>query len=346
MKKAVIIGHFGYGYNYSDGQTIKTQNIYNALTKIYGEEQIKPIDTHGGITSLVKAPFILLKAFFQSKNIIILPAHRGLRVYAPIIWVYKKLFHNVGVHYAVIGGWLPSLLEKKRFLLKAIKSIDYIYVETNTMKASLESLGIKSVVMPNFKTIKLNPTPNDFFTQEETLPLCTFSRVLKQKGIEDAMNAVVAINDKGKKTSYSLDIYGPIDPAETEWFEELMAKQPEYIKYMGVVSQDQIVDTLSRYFALLFPTRFYTEGVPGTIIDAYASGLPVIVSKWQSYKDIVEEDVTGFAYEFGNTDELEAILYRILKSPSFINSLRVNCRQYANRYSADEAIKILDERLK
>ena len=74
MKKAVIIGHFGFGYNYSDGQTIKTHNIYNALAKIYGEEQIKPVDTHGGITSLVKAPFILLKAFFQSKNIIILPA--------------------------------------------------------------------------------------------------------------------------------------------------------------------------------------------------------------------------------------------------------------------------------
>ena len=168
---------------------------------------------------------------------------------------------------------------------------------------------------------------------------------MKQKGIEDAINAVVAINEEENKTSYSLDIYGPIDPAETEWFEELMAKQPEYIKYMGVVSQDQIVDTLSRYFALLFPTRFYTEGVPGTIIDAYASGLPVIVSKWQSYKDIVEEEVTGFAYEFGNTDEFEAILYHIIQNPSLINSLRENCREYAKRYSADEAIKILDERL-
>ena len=346
MRKAVIVGHFGFGYDYSDGQTIKTQNIYNTLTKIYGEEQIKPVDTHGSITSFIKAPFILLKAFLQYKNIVILPAHRGLRVYAPILWIYKKFFHNVRVHYAVVGGWLPSLLEKNSFLRRTVKSIDYIYVETNTMKASLEPLGVKSVVMPNFKTIKLNPTPNDIFTQEETLPLCTFSRVLKQKGIEDAINAVVAINDRGKKTSYILDIYGPIDPAETEWFEELMARQPEYIKYMGVVKQDQIVDTLSRYFALLFPTRFYTEGIPGTIIDAYASGLPVIVSKWQSYQDIVEEDVTGFAYEFGNTDEFESILYRILQSPSLINSLRENCRQYANRYNAEEAIKILDERLK
>ena len=346
MKKAVRVGHFGFGYDYSDGQTIKTQNIYNALTKTYGEEQIKPVDTHGSITSFIKAPFILLKAFFQYKNIVILPAHRGLRVYAPILWIYKKFFHNVRIHYAVVGGWLPSLLEKNNSLRRTVKSIDYIYVETNTMKASLESLGVKSVVMPNLKMIKLNPTPNDIFTQDEPLPLCTFSRVMKQKGIEDAINAVVAINEKEKKICYSLDIYGSIDPAETEWFEELMAKQPEYIKYMGVVSQNQIVDTLRRYFALLFPTRFYTEGVPGTIIDAYASGLPVIVSKWQSYKDIVEEDVTGFAYEFGNTDEFEAILYRALKSPSLINSLRENCRQYAKRYSADEAIKILDKRLK
>lgn len=346
MKKAVIVGHFGFGYDYSDGQTIKTKNIYNALTKIYGEKQIKPVDTHGSITSFIKAPFILLKAFFQYKNIIILPAHRGLRVYAPILWIYKKFFHNVRIHYAVVGGWLPSLLEKNSFLRRTVKSIDYIYVETNTMKASLESLGVKSVVMPNFKTIKQNSTVNENFAQDETLPLCTFSRVLKQKGIEDAINAVVAINDREKKTSYSLDIYGPIDPAETEWFEELMAKQPDYIKYLGVVSQDQIVDTLSRYFALLFPTRFYTEGVPGTIIDAYASGLPVIVSKWQSYEDIVEEDVTGLAYEFGNIDEFEEILYRILKAPSLINSLRENCQKYAKRYSADEEIKIIDERLR
>ena len=346
MKKAMIVGHFGFGYDYSDGQTIKTQNIYNALTKTYGEEQIKPVDTHGSITSFMKAPFILLKAFFQYKNLVILPAHRGLRVYAPILWIYKKFFHNVRIHYAVVGGWLPSLLEKNSFLRRTVKSIDYIYVETNTMKASLESLGIASVVMPNFKTIKQNSTSSDICFQDEPFPLCTFSRVLKQKGIEDAINAVVSINKEEGKISYSLDIYGPIDPAETEWFEELMAKQPEYIKYMGVVSQDQIVDTLSRYFALLFPTRFYTEGVPGTIIDAYASGLPVIVSKWQSYKDIVEEDVTGFAYEFGNTDEFESILYRILKSPSLINSLRENCRKYAKRYNADEAIKILDERLR
>ena len=345
MKKAVLIGHFGFGYNYSDGQTVKTQNIYNALIRIYGETNIKPVDMHGSVTSIIKAPFILLKAFFKTQNIIILPAHRGLRVYAPIISVYKKIFPKTKIHYAVVGGWLPSLLEKKSFLKKTVKSFDYIYVETNTMKKCLELMEFKSVVMPNFKKLEMKPATRESCIQSEPFLLCTFSRVMKEKGIEDAIKAVVSVNEKEKKVCYCLDIYGPIDPNETEWFKDLMLNQPDYIKYMGVVSQDKIIDTLSRYFALLFPTHYYTEGVPGTIIDAYASGVPVIVSKWQSFKDIVDEDITGFAYEFGNTDEFESILNRVYKTPSLINNMRASCQKYADKYSADEAIKILSERL-
>mgnify|MGYP002519543662 CR=1 FL=1 len=32
----------------------------------------------------------------------------------------------------------------------------------------------------------------------------------------------------------------------------------------------------------------YTEGVPGTIIDAYAAGLPIISAKWLNYGDILD----------------------------------------------------------
>lgn len=50
-------------------------------------------------------------------------------------------------------------------------------------------------------------------------------------------------------------------------------KFPPYIKYCGTVSFDKTTEVLKEYFALVFPTRFYTEGIPGTIIDAFASGL-------------------------------------------------------------------------
>lgn len=68
------------------------------------------------------------------------------------------------------------------------------------------------------------------------------------------------------------------------------------------------METLKNYFALVFPTLFYTEGIPGTIIDAYAAGLPVISSKWESYDDVIEDNITGVGYEFGSDDALVEIL--------------------------------------
>lgn len=347
--KAVVIGHFAFGLNYSDGQTVKTRNIYEALKKNYGDNNIKTIDTHGTLKALILSPFVLLMSFIITNNVVILPAHRSLCVYAPIISFYKKLFPNVRIHYAVVGGWLPSLLQNKTIIKQALNSFDYIYVETNTMRESLIGLGYNCIVMPNFKnlTINKNPQKSDFKvkTYNETYNICTFSRVMKEKGIEDAIKVVTAINEKEKKVCFKLDIYGPIDPTQVEWFNKIMKIQLPYIEYKGVVSQNEIIKTLSNYFVLLFPTRFYTEGIPGTIIDAYASGIPVIASKWESFSDIIVEGETGYGYEFNDLNELESILYRIYNHPDLIFKMKLNCISCVSKYDAANAIKIMKERL-
>ena len=116
MYKATIIGHFGFGYDYSDGQTVKTTNLSDTLCEIYGEENICRQDTHGGLRSLLRAPFVLKHAFRNSENIIILPAYRGIRVYAPLMVIYKVFYRNRKIHYVVVGGWLYKFLATKPFL--------------------------------------------------------------------------------------------------------------------------------------------------------------------------------------------------------------------------------------
>jgi glycosyltransferase involved in cell wall biosynthesis len=106
---------------------------------------------------------------------------------------------------------------------------------------------------------------------------------MKKKGIEDAVDAVRFVNRRYGKTAFSLDIYGPVDPEENEWFENLKQNFPSEIRYCGCVDANKSVDVVKDYFALLFPTRFFTEGIPGTIIDAYAAGVPVISAKWESF---------------------------------------------------------------
>ena len=65
------------------------------------------------------------------------------------------------------------------------------------------------------------------------------------------------------------------------------------------------VDVLKSYFFLLFPTKCPGEGIPGTIIDAYAAGLPVVSSLYPNFAEIIDEGVTGLGYEFDNVDAFD-----------------------------------------
>jgi hypothetical protein len=148
-KLITIIGHFGKGQVLLNGQTIKTKNLYETLIARYSNNNIGTVDTHKRLLFLCFSPFILLNVLHKSKNIIVLPAHNGVRTTIPLLVFLNKFFKRK-IHYDVIGGWLPSLLEQNIRLLKTLSKLDYIYVETDTMLKRLNKLGLNNVqVLPN-----------------------------------------------------------------------------------------------------------------------------------------------------------------------------------------------------
>ena len=90
MKKVAVIGHYAYGLEYLDGQTIKTKIVTNELCKEYGESEIIQFDTHGGVKTLLKAPVYVWRAMKNTQNIIILPAHNGLRIFGRLPYVVGR----------------------------------------------------------------------------------------------------------------------------------------------------------------------------------------------------------------------------------------------------------------
>ena len=342
MKAVSAIGHFALGKVFLDGQTIKTKIITEELQRQLGQAQVSIIDTHGGLKTLAKAPRQCLAALQKSRNVVIFPAHNGLRVYAPLLSRLRHFFKGRRLHYVVIGGWLPQFLQKRKHLAKALKGFDAIYVETNTMKAALEAQGFGNIfVMPNCKKLEALSEDELVYPQGLPLKLCTFSRVMKEKGIGDAVEAVRNVNAELGYEAYTLDIYGQVDPAQTEWFEALKSSFPEGVRYCGCVDADKSVQALQGYFALLFPTHFYTEGIPGTIIDAYAAGVPVISAKWESYSDVVEEGITGFGYEFDEESQLEDILVNAAAEPDMVLKKKSACLREAEKYKIEQAVKVL-----
>ncbi len=339
-----ILGHFGIGEKLLNGQTVKTKSLETGLCK-YSDAQVMKIDSHGWR----HAPIHLIKniknAFKQCDAIVMLPAHNGVRVFAPILMHYSRKYKKK-VFYDVIGGWLPELLKNKRTLSKTLKCFDGIWVETSTMKNALCAQGFSNIsVIPNFKDLAVLSRDELIYCDTAPYKLCMFSRVMKEKGIGTAIDTVCRVNDAIGHVALELDIYGQIDPQQTEWFDGVIAKAPPYIKYRGCAEPDKSVEILKDHFALIFPTHFYTEGIPGTIIDAYCAGVPVISAKWESFCDVIDEGKTGMGYPFDDTAALEALLHDIIKHPQIILEMKPFCLKKASCFLAKTVIETITSKI-
>lgn len=344
MKKVCIIGHFGHGENLLNGQTVKTKIVTKEIVKELGKKEVFCIDTRGGVKALMSAFRQALTALKYHKNIIIMPAENGLRIFAPLLVLLNLLFHRK-LHYVVIGGWLPEFLKKRKKLTKALMSFDGIYVETNTMRKALEIQGFNNVyVMPNFKDLNILKESELVYHHTEPYRLCTFSRVMKEKGIEDAVNAVKTVNERAGRMVYTLDIYGQVDSVQTEWFDELKSTFPSYIKYGGLVPFDKSVEVLKNYFALLFPTYYEGEGFAGTLLDAMAAGVPVIASDWRYNPEIVNEK-TGYVYPVHDNHAFVATLISVGNNQDMLLSKKSDCLKEAEKYRAENVIQCLTSKL-
>lgn len=338
MKKIGICGAFGFETNDHGGQPVKTREVYFAFCEKYGKENVEILETLA-----VKNYFkLFLKSFLLIKNcehIAILPAKNGIKIFAPVYAFLNKIFKRK-LHYFVVGGWLPELVEGNKYLKKSLKKFDTIFVETNSMKEKLEKQGFENIVQnENFRNSK--PVENVKYFSEYPVKLCFFSRVVKQKGILDAIDVVNKIN--ADKCVCNLDIYGIVSDDFKEEFESILKDCPKEITYKGFVHAEKSVETLSAYDLHIFPTRFKTEGIPGSIVDSYFAGVPVISSKWNSFSDVVIDGVTGIGYEFENISDFEVKLTKLINNPEKINEMKKNCIKESKKYMTENAMTKIEK---
>lgn len=336
-----IIGHFGGNEYFLDGQTVKTKILYDELKEKTNWKILK-VDTYYKKKNPIKLIFHTVRAILMSRDIIILLSGNGMKIYFPLLYFCSKSFKK-NIYHDVIGGNLDSYVKKYPKYKKYLNEFRCNWVETRGMKNKLEQLGINNCeVIPNFK--RLNIVSEEEITRKNNdrkgLKLCTFSRVMREKGISEAIDSVEEINDEKKDGNvFLLDIYGPIDSSYEEEFKAEIANSSNKIKYCGKISFDKSVDILKQYDVLLFPTHWDGEGFPGTIIDAFSAGLPVIATDWNCNSEIVENNINGIVYPNENISDLKsAILYIENNKKKILKSMQINCIKKSREYLPDKYI--------
>ena len=76
-----------------------------------------------------------------------------------------------------------------------------------------------------------------------------------------------------------------------------------------------------------------SEGLPFNVMEAMYCGLPVIASAVKGQTDLVQNDMTGLLYPYGNVGKCAACVTRLLKDPQLRDSIQTAAKAAAAKYS-------------
>jgi glycosyltransferase involved in cell wall biosynthesis len=120
------------------------------------------------------------------------------------------------------------------------------------------------------------------------------------------------------------------------------SRQYENIEFLGLVKKEDLPAMLAGCTALVFPSIWY-EGMPLTIIEAFASGTPVIASKLGAMESMIEDGYNGLHFEAGNKNDLKEKLalwqnMELLHKTTYYQNARLT---YEHNYTPEENLEQL-----
>lgn len=96
-------------------------------------------------------------------------------------------------------------------------------------------------------------------------------------------------------------------------------------------------------FSDLYVTTSRQEGLPISVIEAMASGLPIVASNIRGQTDAVVLGRNGELYQLDNNADFVEKIFKLYKNPGLRAEMRKNNIEDSKKYSVDIAVKKMAE---
>jgi glycosyltransferase involved in cell wall biosynthesis len=260
------------------------------------------------------------------------------------------LFRNGEVCEDCLGKWIPwagiahkcyrdnraastvitTMLMTHRVLGTWSKAVDMYIALTEFGRRKLVEGGLpadKIVVKPNFAYPDPGPGTG-------TGGCAVFvGRLSAEKGVDTLLEAWRHL---GGELPLKLLGDGPLAAVVQE-----AATKDASIQWMGNQSLEAVYKLVGEAAFLVLPSQCY-ENFPRVVIEAFAKGTPVIVSKLGAMAAIVDDGRTGLHFKPGDPVDLAATVRRILGESLELAQMRQAARRkFEQNYTADSNHKTL-----
>lgn len=258
------------------------------------------------------------------------PLYVGKKKVALICEVAGEIWDkNFSFPFNIIG----KLIERNYFAL--YRDIKFLTISEST-KADLIKYGVKPqniIVLPMGINIPENIA---LFPKEKSPTLIFVGRLMKAKGIEDAIEVCRLV--KGKIPSIKLWIVGRGDK---KYEQELKARVDEYglkknIKFLGFVDQKSKFEMLSRANLLIAPS--IKEGFGLTIPEAGIVRTPSVAYNVNGLRDLIINRETGILVKL-NTKEMSKGVIELLEDNSLYKKVQSGVFQFSKKFNWNNTAK-------
>lgn len=290
----------------------------NSIKLVYLLLLYKPKIVHIHTSSYLafweKSFFLIISKLFAKKTI--LHIHGG---------GFKDFYQTRGVNVRALIRFLLNLSDIVIVLSNTWKEFFVQIVEPDKVNV------IYNAVNSNFYNI--NKTTNQL--NSSSVQILFAGYLSKDKGIYDILDSVPLLIKKHKNVKFVFA--GAEDtPGELEIIKKRIIKNNigNYVSFLGVLPKRGLISLYENSDIFILPS--YIEGMPMTILEAMASGLPVISTPVGGISEVIIDGINGFLITPGDYVDLANKITMLVENNELCKTMSVNNRKKIKKdYSWD-----------
>jgi glycosyltransferase involved in cell wall biosynthesis len=293
-----------------------------------------------------------------------------LRTVWRLIRIYQQIKPDAVHHFTikpVIYGSLSAHMLGIKAIINSVTGLGHLFIDPGIATRILRTLAkiLYRASLHRTQVIFENPEDRDTFIRNRLLqsgqtslipgtgvdvekfhpvpknndePLILFaSRLLISKGVLEFVEAAQQVKKTGSKARFA--IAGTPDPGNPA---SIPPKQVNEWDRSGLVDvwgwQNDMPAALAKADIFCLPS--YREGVPSALLEACASGLPIITTDVPGCRDVVSHGVNGLLVPPRNPQALAEAIEKLLANPALRNDMGTSGRQLAlEKFSLEKIIE-------